>query len=117
MIPNTLEEAIQELVKLNIEPSKINTMSIRNQWGLWTGSNLAQWFYTKEIYHADDMSSIILDSYKKTINNEPIDLENQIKLYHNHWFKYEGPNHLTTMRANVSEYIREMRNEKIEKLL
>ena len=117
MIPTTLEEAIEELIKLNIEPSKINTRWIRNEWKLWEGGKLAQWFYTKEIYHADDMSGIIVDSYEKTIKNESIDLEDQIKFYHKHWEKCVGPDHLTKMRANISNHIKEMRDKKIEKLL
>lgn len=35
-------------------------MWIRNNWGLWKGKELAKYFNKLEIYHPDDMSSIIL---------------------------------------------------------
>lgn len=60
-------------------------MWMRNEWGLWGDSKLAKWFKSQGIEHADDMSGIILDSYHRKLNNKPIDLENQIESYKNHW--------------------------------
>ena len=40
-------------------------MWMRNNWGLWRGSQLAKYFHDKDIHHADDMSGIILDSYHR----------------------------------------------------
>jgi len=41
------------------------------------------WIASWQIYHADDMSGIIIDSYERYINNKPINLNEQIKNYHN----------------------------------
>jgi len=63
-------------------------MNLRNDWGLWTNeSELSIWFHNKGIYHADDMSSIILTSFHRTVNNKDIDLDNQIKYYIDYWEK------------------------------
>ena len=117
MIPTTLDEAIDELVKLNIKPDEINKPYIRNKWELWNGSDLAQWFYLKEIYHADDMSSIIVLSYERYINNIPINLESQIKFYQKYWEKAIGPNHLKVMKSNISINITTTRELKINEIL
>lgn len=58
---------------------------IRNSWGLWHNSDLAQWFKERGIHHADDMSSIILTSYHRKVNGKDIKLEEQIKEYRDYW--------------------------------
>jgi hypothetical protein len=58
---------------------------LRNEWGLWSGSILKEWFKEKGIYHADDMSGIILDSFWRHLNNKPIKLDEQIKHYQDYW--------------------------------
>lgn len=60
-------------------------MWIRNNWGLWDGSQLAGWFHSLGIHHPDDMSSIILDSYWRHLNDEPIQLKQQVKSYLDYW--------------------------------
>ncbi len=99
MIPTNLDECIQELEKSeNIEGFKnlaendaiwiyhFNIgMYIRNEWGLWKGSELAKWFNNKDIYHADDMSSIIFASFHRHLNGKPIDLDEQVKYYRDYW--------------------------------
>jgi hypothetical protein len=62
-------------------------MWMRNNWGLWKGSRLAKWFNSHGIYHADDMSSIILDSFWRHLNGKQIRLEDQIKRYQEFWKK------------------------------
>lgn len=119
-IPSTLEEAIQELANIdkssNETDIEFNGMAIRNAWGLWTGSELAFWFYERDIYHADDMSGIIIDSYKRYKKGEPIDLEKQIKVYHNHWKNCYGDDHIKFMRDQASPKYKTIieRNNKIE---
>jgi hypothetical protein len=56
-------------------------MSLRNGWGLWAGSPLAQWFNERGVQHPDNMSGIILTSYWRHLHGEPIRLEEQIALY------------------------------------
>ena len=62
---------------------------IRNNWKLWSkeDNNLKIWFKNKGIWHADDMSGIILTSYWRWKNNEPFKIDEQIKFYHTHWKK------------------------------
>ena len=61
---------------------------LRNSWGLWSESRLAKWFNDKGIHHADDMSAIIIDSFWRHLNEQPIQLEKQIKSYQDYWKKY-----------------------------
>lgn len=54
---------------------------MRNNWGLWHGSRLAQYFHYMGIRHADDMSSIIMDSLWCRLHEKPYQLEDHIKYY------------------------------------
>lgn len=62
-------------------------MWMRNNWQLWGGSRLSNYFNEKGIYHPDDMSGIILDSYYRNLNGLEINLEEQIKFYKDYWEK------------------------------
>lgn len=76
-------------------------MFIRNSWNLWWFENhnytswpkekpkLVDFFNKLDIYHADDMSSIILTSLYRTLSNKDIKLEKQIKEYKDFW-KMQG---------------------------
>jgi hypothetical protein len=107
-IPKNLSDCFVELDKM-LHPSFINQfktseaketikyhhtlgMWIRNNWGLWKGDTLARWFNNKGIFHPDDMSGIILDSYWRSLNKRPIDLENQIIYYKDYWKKAKETN-------------------------
>ena len=68
-------------------------MKLRNEWNLWEEDenkkcDLVKFFNSIGIYHADDMSSIILDSYKCLIEGKPLDIESQVIAYKEHWKKY-----------------------------
>ena len=102
-IPATLEECFVKLDKILDSESikKITSMKedeifnlhfslgmwIRNNWGLWEGSELSKWFNSLGIYHPDDMSGIILQSYWRYKHNQPVKLEEQIQIYKNYWKK------------------------------
>ena len=58
---------------------------IRNNWGLWFNSQLAQWFNTYGIWHADDMSGIILTSYYRKTHNLPVNFKEQVRHYIKYW--------------------------------
>jgi hypothetical protein len=58
---------------------------MRNNWGLWKGSQLAKYFNQLGIHHPDDMSGIILHSYWRHIHGKPIDLEAQVHRYQEFW--------------------------------
>ena len=61
-------------------------MGIRNDWELWKGKNrISRFFKSKGISHPDDMSSIILTSFHRELNDKPIDLVSQIKNYKSYW--------------------------------
>ena len=60
---------------------------IRNNWGLWANSPLVKYFNGLGIFHPDDMSSIILTSFHRFLNNKDIGLEKQIKYYRDYWDK------------------------------
>ncbi len=94
--PTTLEETFKYLDQMFDDTSKYGFMTlpedvatgrlhmglgmwIRNNWGLWGDSKLKNYFLDKGVAHPDDMSSIILTSYHRHLNNKPTDLEGQIK--------------------------------------
>ena len=63
---------------------------LRNQWGLWRKESvLAKYFNALGIYHADDMSGIILKSLHRHLNNRRIKLDKQIKHYRDYWSKVD----------------------------
>ena len=108
-VPKNLDEAIEIIIKDNCEnddffkvlkmseDQAIGTlhfttgMNLRNTWGLWSEeSPLYKYFKNLGIFHADDMSGIILTSVHRKMNNKPIKLEEQIKYYQDYWKKYKN---------------------------
>jgi hypothetical protein len=96
--PKNLDEAILQLTKIHDDSTKnaIKLMTeneflsrahmslgmwIRNNWRLWKGGELADYFHSIGIFHPDDMSGIILTSYHRTLNNKDIDLNGQVRQY------------------------------------
>lgn len=61
--------------------------TLRNNLGLWHGSDIKEWFNSIGIYHPDDMSSIILTSFHRKLNKKFINLEQQVQYYRNYWEK------------------------------
>jgi hypothetical protein len=60
-------------------------MALRNNWKLWEKSPLTEFFYKRKIYHADDMSGIIIRSFYRKNTGRTIDLEGQIKKIEEFW--------------------------------
>lgn len=59
---------------------------IRNNWiHGGRGPKLSKYFNDLGIFHPDDMSSIILTSLHRRLNNKDIDLEGQIEKYKKYW--------------------------------
>jgi len=52
-------------------------MWIRNNWGLWRNSKLKKYFLERGFQHPDDMSSFILTSYHRYLNNNQFRVENK----------------------------------------
>jgi len=61
-------------------------------WQLWGGSRLSKFFNDRGIYHPDDMSGIILDSYHRYLTGKDIKLDEQIKFYQDYWKKPNDQN-------------------------
>ena len=59
--------------------------TLRNNWYLWRGGKLKDYFKKLGIWHADDMSGIILTSYHRYLNGEDLKLDEQIKYYQEYW--------------------------------
>lgn len=98
-IPKTLWEALEYIME-DLSPVSLNIIrhsdteilhhnigrDMRNEWGLWSGGELAKWFNAElGIYHPDDMSGIILESLKRTVRQEDLKLDEQVKFYKDYW--------------------------------
>jgi len=66
-------------------------MWMRNNWRLWGGSRLSKYFNDLGIYHPDDMSGIILDSYHRYLTGREINLDEQVEYYKAYWKVNEEP--------------------------
>ncbi|MDN5213033.1 hypothetical protein QQ020_13280 [Fulvivirgaceae bacterium BMA12] len=68
--------------------------AIRNNWDLWSKrkNSLVKYFNKHGIFHPDDISSIILTSFHRKLNNNPIDLDSQVKSYKDYWGKTKTVN-------------------------
>jgi len=89
-IPTDLEDAFRELdrmlhpgLKARMKGGNQNQMIehhfglgrwMRNNWGLWGGSDLARFFFRRGIMHPDDMSGFILAQYWNRLHGQPITL-------------------------------------------
>ncbi len=62
-------------------------MWIRNNWRLWSGSRLSEYFNYLGVNHPDDMSAIILVSYHRHLSQKPVKLEEQVLFYQDYWKK------------------------------
>jgi hypothetical protein len=59
---------------------------IRNNWGLWSqDTKLFEYFTNLGLHHPDDMSSVILTSYHRHLNDKKLSLDEQIKYYIEYW--------------------------------
>ena len=59
--------------------------TIRNEWGLWEGSALREDLKAMGLFHADDMSSVILTCLHRTLNEKALDIEGQVQRYQDYW--------------------------------
>jgi len=58
---------------------------MRNNWGLWKGSELSKHFNSIGVYHPDDMTGIIFYSYHRQLMGHEIKLNEQVKYYQDYW--------------------------------
>lgn len=108
MIPSTLEECFAEIDRMLSHEAKLDILAsddekimsglhhslgqyMRNKWGLWKGdTELHAYFKGLGIWHADDMSGIILKSYFRYTHDKPLDIDGQVKHYLAFWKKNGG---------------------------
>jgi hypothetical protein len=108
-IPKDLEECFKQIDSFWDDSTKVKVkqwtedefsanahfgfgMWMRNNWQLWGGSRLSKYFNNLGIYHPDDISGIILDSYHRYLTGKEIKLEEQIKFYQDYWKKANEKN-------------------------
>lgn len=59
---------------------------IRNNWGLWDKESIMhEYLFKMGLWHADDMSSFLLTSYHRYLNNKDLALKEQVESYSNYW--------------------------------
>ena len=82
-IPKTVDEAVKTLAKIVSKEDRDYLLEngaismhhslgrwIRNEWGLWTGSELKNELEKKGFEHPDDMSNYIIEEFIKCWNNK-----------------------------------------------
>lgn len=82
-VPKTVDEAISTLEKILSDEDREYLLKngaismhdslgrwIRNEWGLWTGSELKNELEKKGLEHPDDMSNYIIEEFIKHWNNK-----------------------------------------------
>ena len=102
-VPSSLNESIEFLecewadnlkneFKLKPEEDAVTELHfgyglyLRNEWELWKGNNeLSKSFHEIGITHPDDISSIILTSFHRKLNNQNIEIEKQVQYYKDYW--------------------------------
>ena len=119
-IPKNLDDAFVELKKMS-DPSVLSEFKqakeadlakyhmgiglwMRNNWGLWKGSHLADHFRSLGIFHPDDMSGIIITSFYRHLNGKPIRLDEQVERYKAYW---NSPEMLASMEQERLRALRE----------
>ncbi len=106
-VPENLEDTFKELEKM-LSPELLKEMKegkeqdmvryhmglgmwIRNNWQLWSGGRLAKYFNSIRIYHPDDMSGIILETFWCHLKGERFRLEERIAFYEEYWRLHAEP--------------------------
>jgi len=65
---------------------------MRNNWGLWGGSRLRDYFNKLGLHHPDDMSSVVLYSFWRHLNGKPLKVDEQVRYYQEYWKKMKEKN-------------------------
>lgn len=59
---------------------------IRNNWNLWNKNSILYLYFNKlGLSHADDMSTLIIRSYHRMINNKELDIIEQVNKFTLFW--------------------------------
>lgn len=113
-IPTTLEECFERLKTLEgldqfIKASEGETIqyhhglgrTIRNEWLYSEDSPLKKLLVGLRLFHEDDMSSLILTSFHRHMNGKPLEIQEQVTKFHQHWSKLATPMEILKMRKRV----------------
>jgi hypothetical protein len=76
-------------------------MWIRNNWGLWGGSRLQDYFIELGFRHPDDISGAIVNSFWRHLNGMPIDITKEAEASKYYWQIREEPNNPLCPEHNV----------------
>lgn len=91
---NSDKKSLNEWSKFNEHEATVGLhdsvgRGLRNELGLWTRDDkqpdIAKYFNSIGIYHADDMSGIILTSLHRILNKKDIKLDEQVTHYRKYW--------------------------------
>lgn len=85
---NGLEESDKNFLKANGSVSVHFGLGmwLRNNWSLWEKETpIVLWFNKYGIYHADDISSIILEAFVAKLRDEQYDMQPTIDKFRKHW--------------------------------
>jgi len=85
-VPDAVRVLKESLAKEELDqiqdPSNINNffveVGLRNSWGLWKNSRLAQWFVARGVEAPEDMTGIIVDALRADLNKRPFALEKDL---------------------------------------
>lgn len=100
-VPSNLDQALELLDELVKEDKNwlINNGSVsvhhglgqwlRNNWSLWEKETpLVLWFNKIGVYHADDISALILEAFVAKLRNESYNMQATIDRFNKHWKKF-----------------------------
>lgn len=103
--PETLDQCMSALTELLSEEDQAEILKmseddvggmhmglgmwIRNNWDLWKGGPLLEHMKSLGFIHPDDMSHSILIEFWNRMNNQPSQLQEDIKKYAEYWEKHK----------------------------
>ena len=121
--PKTLTEALEQL-ETKIDCADLERLkkegvpptwhfsggiAMRNAWGLWTkDAPLVKYFKRFGVWHADDMSGIIMTCLVRRLKGEPLLVKDQVRAIKAYWAKEKKAheNRTAVSRASLVNAVR-----------
>ena len=102
-------EEIQRIRDMKSEDEMIDYhlglgMGIRNGWSLWAGSRLSRHFNKLGVYHPDDMSGIILETFWCRLPDQPLRFDERIAYCQVYWAASNVPEDLRTPSGEILNF-------------
>jgi len=79
--------------------------AIRNSWGFWSDSAIAQKFNEFGVMHGDDMSAIVLDSFHRLMNGKDFEIGKSIAHYRKHWEEWGKDSNIIEENDKKRKYL------------